>query len=154
MKYTDTAIVFSEFPNEISLAINISNCPCHCIGCHSAYLANDIGSELNKDVLKELIIKNDGITCVGFMGGDASPSIVNELAEFVKDEFPKLKTGWYSGRDFLSDKIDIDNFNFIKLGPFIPEHGPLSNKNTNQRFYKIIDGNLIDSTNLFWKKKV
>lgn len=154
MKYTDTAIVFSEFPNEISLAINISNCPCHCIGCHSAYLANDIGSELNKDVLKELIIKNDGITCVGFMGGDASPSIVNELAEFVKDEFPKLKTGWYSGRDFLSDKIDIDNFNFIKLGPFIPEHGPLNNKNTNQRFYKIIDGNLIDSTNLFWKKKV
>ena len=149
MKYTDTAIVFSEFPNEISLAINISNCPCHCIGCHSAYLANDIGSELNKDVLKELIIKNDGITCVGFMGGDASPSIVNELAEFVKDEFPKLKTGWYSGRDFLSDKIDIDNFNFIKLGPFIPEHGPLNNKNTNQRFYKIIDGNLIDSTNLF-----
>lgn len=154
MKYTDTAIVFSEFPNEISLAINISNCPCHCIGCHSAYLANDIGSELNKDVLKELIIKNDGITCVGFMGGDASPSNVNELAKFLKDEFPKLKTGWYSGRDFLSDKIDIDNFNFIKLGPFIPEHGPLNNKNTNQRFYKIIDGNLIDSTNLFWKKKV
>ena len=154
MKYTDTAIVFSEFPNEISLAINISNCPCHCVGCHSAYLANDIGNELNKDVLKELIFKNEGITCIGFMGGDASPSIVNELAEFVKDEFPKLKTGWYSGRDYLSDKIDIDNFNFIKLGPFIPEHGPLNDKNTNQRFYKVINGNLIDSTDLFWKKKV
>lgn len=43
MKYVDTKIVFQELPNEITLAINISGCPCACIGCHSSYLSQDIG---------------------------------------------------------------------------------------------------------------
>ena len=42
MKYVDTKIVFQELPNEITLAINISGCPCACIGCHSSYLSQDI----------------------------------------------------------------------------------------------------------------
>ena len=46
LKYVNTAITFAEFPDEISLLINISNCPCHCKGCHSAYLAEDIGEPL------------------------------------------------------------------------------------------------------------
>ena len=61
MKYVDTLVSFAEFPKEISLCINISNCPCHCKGCHSSYLAEDIGEVLNKDYLFELINKNNGI---------------------------------------------------------------------------------------------
>ena len=38
MKYIDTKIVFSEVPDEITLAINISGCPIHCADCHSKYL--------------------------------------------------------------------------------------------------------------------
>ena len=38
MKYTDTQVTFSEFPDEIALCINISNCPWHCPGCHSPEL--------------------------------------------------------------------------------------------------------------------
>lgn len=38
LKYVNTDIVFQEFPDEVTLAINLSNCPCHCPGCHSSYL--------------------------------------------------------------------------------------------------------------------
>ena len=39
-------VTFSEFPNEISLCINISQCVCNCSGCHSSYLAEDIGDNI------------------------------------------------------------------------------------------------------------
>ena len=55
LKYVDTKVTFAEVPNEISLCINISNCPCHCINCHSSYLAEDIGEPLNLDNLVKLI---------------------------------------------------------------------------------------------------
>ena len=60
MKYVDTKIVFQELPNEITLAINISGCPCACIGCHSSYLSQDIGESLTKEALQQLIRKNKG----------------------------------------------------------------------------------------------
>lgn len=33
MKYESTLITFTEIPDEISLCLNISGCPCHCEGC-------------------------------------------------------------------------------------------------------------------------
>ena len=77
MKYVDTKIVFQELPNEITLAINISGCPCACIGCHSSYLSQDIGESLTKEALQQLIRKNKGITAILFMGGDANPAYIN-----------------------------------------------------------------------------
>ena len=59
MKYCETAITFSEVPDEVTLCINISNCPCHCKGCHSAYLAEDIGEELTFEVLQTPIQKTE-----------------------------------------------------------------------------------------------
>ena len=50
MKYLNTEIGFIEFPNEISLLINITNCPFHCEGCHSPELWENIGIELTKQV--------------------------------------------------------------------------------------------------------
>ena len=44
LKYTNTQVVFTEIPNHISLAINISNCQNNCIGCHSPYLKENIGN--------------------------------------------------------------------------------------------------------------
>ena len=150
LKYVDTKVTFSEVPNEISLCINISNCPCACKGCHSSYLAEDIGNELNGNSIKELINNNKGITCICFMGGDSNPLEVDVLAHFIKIYFP-IKIAWYSGRQELSKYINLDNFNFIKLGPYIEDLGPLNSKTTNQRFYKVEESKLIDITNLFWK---
>ena len=46
IKYKETQVTFSEVPDEISLCINISNCPHRCKGCHSPYLQEDVGYEL------------------------------------------------------------------------------------------------------------
>lgn len=152
LKYVDTKVVFQEIPNEIALAVNISNCPCHCEGCHSSYLADDIGEPLTGKRLRELINANNGITCVLLMGGDDSHRYINVLASIVKWYHPAIKVAWYSGRTVISNKIDLRNFDYIKVGPYIKELGPLDSKSTNQRLYKVDkDRNLIDITYLFQK---
>ena len=87
LKYVETLVTFSEFPDEISLCINISNCPNACVNCHSSYLKEDIGTILDYKELDKLIQKNHGITCIGFMGGDRYPSEINKLAKYIKDNY-------------------------------------------------------------------
>lgn len=150
LKYVDTKIVFQEIPDEITLAINISNCPCQCKGCHSSYLAEDIGEGLTLDKIYKLIDNNEGITCICFMGGDSSPKEIDMFARCIKDLYD-IKVAWYSGRQELSNSIDLFNFDYIKLGPYKEEFGPLNSKTTNQRFYKVSGRELVDITSKFWK---
>ncbi len=150
LKYVDTKVTFSEVPDEISLCINISNCPCHCKNCHSSYLAQDIGTELTFSELRRLIKHNSGISCIAFMGGDSEPKRIDALASFVTNHY-QLKVAWYSGRQELSKEIDLQNFDFIKLGPYIEELGPLNSRTTNQRFYKVNGKELVDITSKFYK---
>jgi anaerobic ribonucleoside-triphosphate reductase activating protein len=149
MKYLNTEIGFIEFPDEISLLINITNCPFHCKGCHSPELWEDIGYQLNKQKLAELIESNKGITLVGFMGGE--PSVINTLAAFIKNEYPNLKVGWYWGGNSIPENINKNNFDYIKVGPYIEPCGSLSNPNTNQRMYEITPNAIIDITHEFQK---
>lgn len=153
LTYVDTKVVFAEVPDEVTLAINISGCPCHCKGCHSPYLGEDIGDPLLPEVLEELIDSNEGITCVAFMGGDSAPCEIHRLAVFTKVVFPHLKVAWYSGKDILHSRIELNlhDFDYIKLGPYKEECGPLNSPTTNQRFYKVVDGSLVDITERFWK---
>ena len=144
LKYVDTKVTFAEVPNEISLCINISNCPCKCHNCHSSYLAENIGTILGSTELVYLINNNKGITCVTFMGGDSSPLDINNLAKLIKEVFPKLKVAWYSGRQELSKNIYLGWFDYIKLGPYIEELGPLNSKTTNQKFYQVCNMASID----------
>ena len=51
LRYADYDIVFQEIPDEVTLAINLSNCPNHCKGCHSAYLMEDVGEPLTEESL-------------------------------------------------------------------------------------------------------
>lgn len=151
LKYVDAKVVFAEVPDEVTLAINISGCPCNCRGCHSSYLAQDIGEPLDLQHLTNLIDSNKGITCVCIMGGDANPSEVDDIAQDIKEYYPELKVGWYSGRQELSEDIELGNFDVIKLGPYKEEFGPLNSRTTNQRFYKVSGGELINITSKFWK---
>ena len=142
LKYVDTKVVFRELPDEITLAINLSGCPCHCEGCHSPYLAGDIGTELNYAVLESLIKSNNGITAICFMGGDGDPKAVYDLACMVRSDFPGIKIGWYSGRPKLPDWFyPLHNgnvvFDYIKLGSYISRYGGLDKPTTNQRLYEI-----------------
>ena len=159
MKYTIAEVVFREIPDEITLAINISNCPIHCPGCHSPELWEDIGEELTFDALKNLIKDAEGITCVAFMGGDADPDYIVDLATTVKTENPNLKVAWYSGRESLRlSLMHLLAFDYIKLGPYIKEKGPLNKPTTNQHLYmkKYKEGGgveFIDITNKFWENE-
>ena len=58
LKYYNAMVVFEEIPDEITLAINITNCPCKCPGCHSKFLWDDNGTELTVEVLHKLIKEN------------------------------------------------------------------------------------------------
>ena len=149
LKVASFDIVFQEIPGEVTLALNLSNCPCHCPGCHSLHLAEDIGEELNKELLSGLIARYGSmITCVAFMGGDANPEEVAQWAHYVRP----LKTAWYSGR--MNMPQDEDAFDYVKLGPYIESLGGLKSEKTNQRFYKRKDDTWIDITSVFWKKNL
>lgn len=151
IKYTDTQVVFAEIPDEITLAINISNCPHHCPGCHSAYLQTDVGEELTFDVLKDLIDKNKGITCVAFMGDGGDIDSIFLLGVFVQNE--GLKAAIYTGNDKLPLRF-WGEFDYIKVGPYIEKLGPLNSPTTNQRLYGKYDGEWLDITSKFWKGSI
>ena len=55
LKVASFDIVFQEIPGEVTLALNLSGCPCHCPGCHSQHLWEDIGEELNAELLDGLL---------------------------------------------------------------------------------------------------
>lgn len=190
LKYTDTQVTFAEIPDEITLCINLSNCPCHCEECHSSYLAEDIGEVLTVTRIEKLLKQNEGITAICFMGGDNDPKLINHYAKFIKQLYvrkaesarrtnevlnlPKgntvtglnlgvmaptpVKVGWYSGRQELSKETDINNFDYIKLGPYIKEKGPLNCRTTNQKFYKVVHtsmgtSKMYDITHKFWRNE-
>ncbi len=149
LKYYNYDIVFQEVPDETSLAINLTNCPNHCKGCHSPHLWEDIGVELSEDELDRIARIYEGdITCICIMGGDASKAEVEALAKHIKTKL-NLKVAWYSGR--YDKPSDLNFFDYIKLGPYIPEKGGLKSQSTNQVLYKNVDGNLQDITYRFQK---
>lgn len=191
LKYVDAKVVFAEIPDEITLAVSLSNCPCHCVNCHSSYLAEDIGEVLTITRIEKLLEENKGVTAICFMGGDNDPKLINHYAKAIKEsyikqeeasykiqkfvELPKgitlnpgddvlimrnipnpIKVAWYSGRQELSKEIDINNFDYIKLGPYLEEYGPLDCRTTNQKFYKVVHtsggvSKLYEMTYKFWK---
>ena len=154
LKYVNTGIVFQEIPDEVTLAINISNCPCHCPGCHSHYLWEDIGLPLNTEAIDDFIgTYGSDITCIAFMGGDGDPMGVNLLAQYIHEERPEFKVAWYSGRIRIPRGITKTDFDYIKIGPYIKHLGPLKEPTTNQRLYRQDDeGNFEDITSRFWKR--
>lgn len=156
LKFINYDIVFQEIPDEVTLAINLSNCPNHCKGCHSPYLWEDKGIELTEDVLSDLLRQyGAAITCVCFMGGDAAPNHVERLATFLnRQQIAKVKTAWYSGKSLLSESISLQSFQYIKLGPYLAQFGGLKSPDTNQHLYKIENQQMKDITSMFWKKSL
>lgn len=154
LKYVNTGVVFQEIPDETTLSVNISRCPCHCPGCHSSYLAEDIGEPLNEAAIDAFISEFGGdITCISLMGGDAEPETVDSLAQYIRKRHPRYRVAWYSGRIRISPRINRQNFDYIKIGPYIAHLGSLTSPTTNQRLYKVAtDGELVDITARFWKK--
>lgn len=158
MKFYNYDIVFQEIPDEVTLAINITHCPNHCVGCHSPHLWDDIGHELNEEVIDTLTSKYKNlITCVCLMGGDRQWPEVKRLMGHVR-RHTKLHTAWYSGREQFPDAAtstassSLSLFDYVKLGPYRPDLGGLKSKTTNQRMYRVDKGKMVDITNRFWPR--
>ena len=87
------------------------------------------------------------------MGGDAEPESVNLIAQYIHARYPKLKVAWYSGRTRIVSVINKQDFDYIKIGPYIKHLGSLKEKTTNQRLYKkVSDSDFVDITWRFWRK--
>lgn len=158
----DTLVVFEEIPEEVTLALNISNCQNNCKGCHSPYLRLNKGDELTTEAIDALVSENEGITCICFMGEGNDKAALIEAAKNARKSHPELKIALYSGRDEVEDDV-YEAFNYVKVGPYKEEFGPLNKKTTNQRLYEvhrvkhIIGGDQFknykktDITEKFWK---
>ena len=157
IKFLDTAVVFEEVHDYVTLAIEITNCPGHCEGCHSPWLREDIGEELTPEVLDDLIRENRGVNCICFMGEGKDPEALKRLAFSIhlRSDYP-YKVALYSGREEVEDEYNA-YFDFIKVGPYIPSRKALNFKTTNQRLYEIVrEGNETkrkDITYKFWRKE-
>ena len=153
MKIASYDIAFQDVPGEVTLSLNLSQCPNCCPGCHSPMLQEDIGLLLDDDMLDGLLERyGHDVTCVCFMGGDREPGEVMRLADRV--HAAGIKTAWYSGRQELPDCFRKESLDYVKVGPYIESRGPLPNPDTNQRMYRIDNGDMIDITASFRKKRV
>lgn len=156
IKYTEARVTFAEIPTEISLCFSISNCSGLCRECHSPELRKDIGEPLKTNVIRE-IYAHPGISCVCFLGeGLRNKEATYEWVDIVNSIriwFPDLKIALYSGRTAVEQNL-WNLFDYIKVGPYMPEFGPLDNPKTNQRLYRINreTKELENITNLFWRK--
>ncbi len=138
LKYYNYDIVFQEIPDEVTLAINITNCPNRCNGCHSPHLQQDIGDELNENRIISLMDKYASvITCFCFMGGDGEPQRVAELAGFMRLHYPEIKVAWYSGCPKLPEGFDNKDFQYIKLGAYVEKLGTLKSETSNQHLFQV-----------------
>ena len=87
------------------------------------------------------------------MGGDADPSAIDNLALYVKQHYPNLKIGWYTGRTAISPDIHMAYFDYIKVGPYLRHLGALNSPKTNQRMLRRrSDNSFEDITSRFWNK--
>ena len=128
LKYAGYDIVFQEIPDEVTLALNLSGCPNGCPGCHSPHLQRDEGEALTPGALERLLERyGREITCVCFMGGDATPGEVAALARHIaRTTGGTIRTGWYSGRPALPPEFDPLAFDYVKLGPYREKLGGLT----------------------------
>ena len=151
-------VTFEEIPTEVTLSLSISGCLNRCPGCHSPELRSNIGTELTDERLDELIERNAGISCVLLLGEGSDGDRLREVAERVRNHW-KLKVALYSGRDEIESDL-WDWFDYVKIGSYKRELGPINKVTTNQRLYRYsvfyssaVFGKKgwMDVTRLFWK---
>ena len=94
-----------------------------------------MGEELTPAIIDGLVDANFGVDCFLFLGEGRDPERLLELASHVRDL--GLVPALYSGRREV-DGPYWEVFDYVKVGPYIPENGPLNNPSTNQRLYRVL----------------
>ena len=149
LKYVSTCIALQEVPDEISLIINVSGCPHHCEGCHSQYLWEYNGRYLVDDILDLINQYREYVTCICIMGGDYNIPELNYVMNCINSK--GLKNCLYTGLNHIP--IGLERLDYIKIGEYRKELGGLDKPTTNQRFYKNVNGQYVDITDIFQIKE-
>lgn len=163
LKVYDSAVTFSEFPDEIAICLNISNCPGTCDHCSESWLRQDVGELLTEEVIQKYIDSHSDCSLFGIMGGDRDHKDIIRIAQYVHSH-SDMKVGVYSGLDY----IDLELASYIdcyKIGRWIQPQGPEEKwHETNNgvlqfpwsnQLYFIKEGNkLVNATNLFRKQPI
>ena len=100
-------------------------------------------------MIDRLVADNFGVNCFLFLGEGRDPEALLDLAEHVRSL--GLEVAVYSGRETVED-VFWYYFDYVKLGPYRPECGPLNHPSTNQRLYKVENARPIDITSRFWHR--
>ena len=154
-----TSVVMEEIPDMVTLAVDISNCTGLCEGCHSPFLRKDVGVELTSAVIDKLLADNFGVNCFLFLGEGNDREALMSVASYIRTAYPAVSLAIYSGRENVEDDI-YALFDYVKVGPYRPDCGPLNSTTTNQRLYRVShhDGQcrftLQDITSRFWHRHV
>ena len=161
IKYASHAVTFAEVPDEVCLTIQVTNCPYRCKGCHSSYLQQDIGVDLEKD-LPDLLEQYKGrVTCVCFMGSgmdwvalarciDMAHAYGFRVALYTGNDFDSRMKDWLSS-GILRNGVP----EYIKTGTYVEPCGGLDNPNTNQRMWRIRNDFTYENiTSRFWKTRI
>ena len=130
-----TSVVMEEIPDRVTLAVEISHCRGNCPGCHSPFLKEDIGEVLTEEVIDALVKDNFGVDCFLFLGEGRDPEALCALAAHVRTL--GLIPAVYSGRREVDDLL-WESFDYVKVGPYVEELGPLNKPTTNQRLYRAL----------------
>lgn len=160
LKYLNYQIYTNEIPDELSLGFTILGCNVHCPECHSKHVwdinSEGIGTNLSWYTLDDIIKSQKGITCILFFGGEWESSYLTDLLHSIKTT-TYLKTALYTGRsldfmDTLHKEYHLYNYlDYLKVGPYVPEAGPITHPETNQRLFKLKPQIVkYDITEKFW----
>ncbi|MBQ4288268.1 MAG: anaerobic ribonucleoside-triphosphate reductase activating protein [Bacteroidales bacterium] len=130
------SIVLEEIPDRVSVAVDITNCPENCPGCHSPFLREDIGEELTFERIDSLISDNFGVNCFLLLGEGRDHQALVRIGKYISEKYPGIAPALYSGRNQVEDDI-WQVFDYVKLGPYVEKKGPLNERTTNQRLYHV-----------------
>lgn len=153
LHYVEFGLSYMEVPGEVALCIYISGCPNRCVNCHYQELQKVDTGELLATYFEQILdLYHDYTTCVCFMGeGDGSEESRTEMLSYVKScNKHAYKTCLYSGRDTnIEDWMKL--FDYVKVGSYCEELGPLTSETTNQRMWMKEADKYIDITERFWR---
>lgn len=150
--YTEVDLSSYEIPGETTLNIYISGCQNRCIDCHYPELqSNEYGEPLNLNFKRIIELYSNYATCICFMGEGRGTTVErNEMQDYIEHiHLASMKAALYCGRDTTIESW-MEDFDYVKVGRFYPDKGPLTAPTTNQKMYMKENSEWINITYSFY----
>lgn len=133
MKVVRISLSSREVPDHFALCVELSGCKGTCEGCHSPELRTDIGVEMSPHDIHDAAVK-EYASCICLMGDSFTEKELSLLSFLAKGD--KMSLAWYTG---THEEINVDTtvyFDYVKVGAYKKDLGPITSRTTNQRMYQ------------------